>query len=79
MGLSYRERRRKLRIVSEFMGFEGPRDLLAHYQNKSIVPGICTDAFCDLIMNVECDEVADRCPYCDAYTMQSILVFPSVN
>ena len=79
VSLSYRERRRKLRIVSEFMGFFDPRDLLEHYRDKSIVPGICTDALCDWIMNVECDEVADLCPHCEAYTMQSILVFACLN
>jgi hypothetical protein len=78
-GLSYGERRRKLCIVSEFMGFDGPRDLLEHYRDKSIVPGICTDQFCDWIMNVECNEVADLCPHCEANTMQSILVFACVN
>lgn len=61
------------------MGFEKVADLLASYKNKPIVPGICTDNFCDWIMNVDCDETADLCPHCETYTMQSILLLSGIN
>lgn len=74
MALPYGERRRKLRIVADFMGCDGPGELLARYRNQAVVPGICTDPGCDWIMSVGCDEVADTCPHCETDTLQSILV-----
>ena len=79
MILSYSERRRKLRIVTEYMCFLKPPELLDHYQNRAIVPGICTEYFCDCMSNVLCDEEAGWCPNCDAYTMQSILIVAGVQ
>jgi hypothetical protein len=79
MTVSPSERRRKLRIVSEYLGFLSAEDLLCHFRGKSIVPGICTDRLCDCIISVECDEGADLCPECETYTMQSILIFSGVH
>lgn len=79
MILSYSERRRKLRIVTEYMCFLKHHELLAHYKDSAIVPGICTDYFCDCIITVLCDEEAGWCPDCDTYTMQSILIVAGVQ
>lgn len=79
MNLSYKERQFKQRIVTEYMGFEKPADLLASYRNKAIVPGICTEAFCDCIITVECDQEAGWCPHCNMDTIQSIYILSPLN
>lgn len=79
MELSYSERRRKMRLVMEYLGYFSHQDLLEHYKNKQIVPGICTDALCDCIINVAYDEEGDLCPYCDTYTIQSICILSGLN
>lgn len=64
--ISYRTRSRKLRVVTDHLGFFHPLDLLYHYQDREIVPGICTDQSCDCIMNVARGTEAGICPACGA-------------
>ena len=55
------ERRRKLQMVTAFMGLDTSTELLARYRNQALVPGICTGEFCDGISYVSCDEEAGWC------------------
>ena len=79
MSLTYSERRWKMRVVTDFMGFFDPRDLLYFYKDKPMVPGICTDKYCDRISYVEPEEVEGFCCICEMETIQSILVFACIN
>lgn len=79
MVLTYSERRWKIRVVTDFMGFYDPSELLYKYKDKAMVPGICTDKYCDWISYVPCDEEAGWCPCCEAETIQSILIFACTN
>jgi hypothetical protein len=79
MNLTYSERRWKMRVVTDFMGSYEPSDLLYSYKDKQMVPGICTDKYCDCISYVPRDEVEGWCPCCEAETIQSILIFACVN
>lgn len=77
--ISYRARSRKLRIVTDHLGFFHPLDLLYHYQDREIVPGICTDQSCDCIMNVARGTEAGICPACGADTVESILILSGMT
>jgi hypothetical protein len=79
MSLSSPERKRKMRVVTEFMGYYDPKDLLSFYQDKKMAPGICTEKYCDGISLVECDEESGYCWDCGRDSIQSILIFSGIN
>ena len=56
VSLTRAERRRKLRVVTAFMGMYTSADLAARYRDQALVPGICTGRFCDGISYVGCDD-----------------------
>jgi hypothetical protein len=78
MSLSYQERSRKLRIVTDSLGYLHPIDLLHHYLDHQVVPGICTNSGCDCIVSVEYDTELGHCPNCNTCTVESILVLSGV-
>jgi hypothetical protein len=78
MHLSYKERSRKLRTVAQSLGYLHPLDLLYHYLDHQVVPGICTNEPCDCIANVEYDTEAGLCTNCNTFTVQSVLVIAGV-
>jgi hypothetical protein len=74
MSLSYAERCQKVSRVVKYMGFHDLGELLFACRDQATVPGICTDAWCDMILSVRGDEEGDLCPDCRRDTVRSILV-----
>jgi hypothetical protein len=74
MVLFEQERRTKLKTVADALGFGSIFPLINAYQEKEIVPGICTRFDCNYITNVDRNEERARCGNCHHQSVQSILL-----
>lgn len=73
MYLSTDERKAKLRIAAAKRGYADPLELLYHYLDHDIVPGICTNLDCTCMVPVLRESEHAHCPNCGTFTAVSVL------
>ncbi len=78
MSLTLQEKVAKLRYVAQTFNCDTHVTMMLWFNDKDIVPGICTNKNCNLIANVERSEEGALCPNCNTHTVQSVFVLADV-
>ena len=68
----------KLETLADVEGFASIEGFLSRAAADVICPGICTNKSCSYTCDVEPDQDAGWCEFCDANTVKSALVLAGV-